>query len=341
MLRSSDVAQAIGMGEVLELVEQAFAERGHGRVQMPPKSYLFFEEHDGDLRVMPAFLERLGQAGVKLVNVHPRNPATHGLPTVMATIILINPETGEPLCIMDGTGLTAMRTAAASGVATRHLARRDSATIGLIGAGYQSLYQLDAISRVMKLEDAIIYDVVREKADNLAHLARSRLGIDARACGTPAEAVRGRDVVVTVTPSTRPIVKNEWVTEGMHFNAVGADAPGKQELDPAILARARIVIDDWEQASHSGEINVPFSQGQMSRGNVAAEIGEVVAGRKPGRTSDSEITVFDTTGLAIQDVVCAWRAHEIAVEKDLGVEMDSLFVQPHTQPESPGEPPGG
>jgi alanine dehydrogenase len=220
-----------------------------------------------------------------------------------------------------------MRTAAASGVATRYLARSNSTKLGLIGAGYQSLYQLDAISRVMKVEDAIIYDVVREKANNLAHLAGSRLGVPARACGTPAEAVRGRDVVVTVTPSTRPIVRDEWVDEGMHLNAVGADAPGKQELESAILRRARVVIDDWEQASHSGEISVPFSRGELTRSDVAAEIGEVVAGIKPGRTSDSEITVFDTTGLAIQDVICAWKAYEVASERGLGVEMDSLYLQ--------------
>jgi len=325
LLRASDVTRAIDMGEVLALVERAFNERGHGRVQMPPKSYLFFKEQDGDFRVMPAYLEALGQAGVKLVNVHPRNPSTHGLPTVMATIVLVSPESGEPICIMDGTSITAMRTAAASGVATRYLARPDSRMLGLIGAGYQSLYQIDAISRVMTLERVAIYDVVREKADNLAHLASSRLGIEARVCGAPGEAVQGSDVVVTVTPSTRPVVKSEWVADGMHFNCVGADAPGKQELDAAILRRARVVVDDWEQASHSGEINVPVSKGIVRKADIVAEIGEIVAGFKPGRTSDKEITVFDTTGLAVQDVICAWRVYESAREKGLGVEIDSLY----------------
>ncbi|MFW6055717.1 MAG: alanine dehydrogenase [Chloroflexota bacterium] len=325
VLNAGDVARAIGMDEVLALVEKAFAERGEGRVQMPPKSYLFFKEHGGDLRVMPAFLESLGQAGVKLVNVHPGNPEAHGLPTVMATIVLVNPETGEPLCIMDGTDITAMRTAAASGVATRYLARAGSTTLGLIGAGYQSLYQLDAISRVVPLERITIYDVIREKADKLAHMAARRLGLDVDACATAAEAVRGKDIVVTATPSTSPIVEDEWVSEGVHFNCVGADAPGKQELQPAILTRARIVIDDWEQASHSGEINVPVNQGLLSRSGIAAEIGEVVAGLKEGRTSESEITVFDTTGLAIQDVICAWKAYEVSIESDLGIEIDSLF----------------
>jgi len=325
VLSASDVAAVLGMGEVLKLVEQAFRERGRGRVQMPPKSHLFFGEYDGELRVMPAFLEGLGQAGVKLVNVHPLNPTQHGLPTVLATIVLFSPETGEPLCIMDGTRITAMRTAAASGVATRYLARADSRVLGLIGAGYQSFYQLEAISRVMNVADCAIYDVMAEKADNLALVAGKRLGLKARVCATLEEVVRGSDVLVTATPSTRPLVQDEWVTEGMHINCVGADAPGKQELESGILKRARIVIDDWEQASHSGEINVPLSGGDIQRSDVYAEIGDIVAGSQQCRTEDSQITLFDTTGLAIQDVICAWKVYEVAEQKKLGIQMDSLY----------------
>ncbi|MBN1856066.1 MAG: ornithine cyclodeaminase family protein [Dehalococcoidia bacterium] len=326
ILSSGDIAKVLDMPEVLDLVEQAFGERGRGRVQMPPKSYLYFNEHGGDLRVMPAFMEGLGQAGVKMVNVHPQNPSRHGLPTVMATIVLFKPETGEPLAIMDGTRITAMRTAAAAGVATRYLARPDSRVLGLIGAGYQSFYQLEAIRSVMRVAECRIYDVVREKAENLALVAAKRLKLKTVTCVSPEEVVRGSDVVVTVTPSTSPIVKNDWVTRGMHFNCVGADAPGKQELEAAILTRATVVIDDWEQASHSGEMNVPFSRGEITRADIGGEIGEIVAGAVQGRTRDDEITVFDTTGLAIQDVVCAWKAYVKAEQEGLGVLMESLCV---------------
>ncbi|MFC2008576.1 alanine dehydrogenase [Chloroflexota bacterium] len=326
VLNSSDIGSVLSMPDVLELVETAFRERGLGRAQMPPKSYLFFPEHEGDLRVMPAFLEGLGQAGVKLVNVHPRNPTNHGLPTVMALIVIVSPRTGEPLAIMDGTRITAMRTAAASGVATKYLARAASRSLGLVGAGYQSLYQVEAIARMSSIESVAIYDMMAEKAENLALVCQKRLKLKARVCSTPEEAVRGTDVVVTVTPSTRPIVKNEWVSEGMHINCVGADAPGKQELECEILQRARIVIDDWEQASHSGEINVPVSAGLLGKPDVVAEIGDVVAGKAEGRTDDSQITVFDTTGLAIQDVVCAWKAYETAEERGIGTQMDGLYV---------------
>jgi len=138
------------------------------------------------------------------------------------------------------------------------------------------------------------------------------------------EAVRGSDVVVTVTPNTSPLVKNEWISDGMHFNCVGADAPGKQELESDILKRATIIIDDWEQASHNGEINVPLSKREVTRADVSGEIGDIVAGSLQGRTRDSEITLFDATGLAIQDVVCAWKAYETAEQKGLGVLMESL-----------------
>ena len=181
-----------------------------------------------------------------------------------------------------------MRTAAASGVATKYLARADSRVLGRIGAGYQSFYQLEATSRVMNVADCAIYDVMAEKADNLALVARKRLGLKARVCATAEEVVRGREVLVTGTPCTRPIVKDEWVTEGMHINCVGADAPGKQELELGILKRARIVIDDWEQASHSDEINVPLSRGEIQRTDVCAEIGyrRRVAARQDRRLSD-------------------------------------------------------
>ena len=311
ILKSSDINAVLTMSDVLELVETAFRERGLGRAQMPPKSYLFFPEHEGDLRVMPAFLEGLGQAGVKLVNVHPRNPTNHGLPTVMALIVIISPRTGEPLAIMDGTRITAMRTAAASGVATKYLARADSKSLGLIGAGYQSLYQVEAIARMTAIDSVAIYDMMDEKAENLALVCQKRLKLKTRVCSTPEEAVKGRDVLVTVTPTTRPIVRNEWIGEGMHINCVGADAPGQQELEAEILQRARIVVDDWEQASHSGEINVPLKKRQLSIKHIYGTLGEIAVGEKKGRTSAEEITLFDSTGLAIQDVACAFNVYKL------------------------------
>ena len=327
VLNMKEVKQILSMSDVLELVEKAFKERGRKHVQMPPKSYLFSQKFGGDLRVMPAYLEQLDELGVKLVSVYPDNPSKHGLPTVLATIVLFAPETGVPISYMDGTCITAMRTAAASGVGVKYMARKDAGVLGMIGAGYQSVFQLDAINKVMKIESVKIFDLIEKEAENLAVIAREKFGLNARVVTTAEDAVRSSDVLVTVTPTRTPVVKREWVTEGMHINAVGADAPGKEELEAGILKRARIVIDDWEQASRSGEINVPVSNGMITKASIYAEIGEIVAGAKPGRVSTNEITIFDTTGLAIQDVITAWHVYEMAEEKGIGREFESLYCE--------------
>jgi alanine dehydrogenase len=277
--------------------------------------------------VMPAYLEGLNEPGVKLVNVHPDNPAKHGIPTVMATILLFDPDSGTPVCIMDGTLVTAMRTAAASGVAVKHLARKNSRVLGVVGAGGQSLRQVEAISEVLKLEEVKVFDLAQSRANDLACTIEERFGLSAKGVSSSQELAKGSDVIVTVTPSTTPVIQDDWVGEGTHISAIGADAPGKEELDPALLKRAKVVIDDWEQASHSGEINLPIAKGLLSRSDIHADIGEVVAGLKAGRTTDSEITVFDSTGLAIQDVITAWHAYRVALEKGLGTEIDALYLR--------------
>lgn len=327
LITMEEIEGILRMPEVLKLVEQAFMERGRGRAQMPPKSYVFFPRHNGDLRVMPAYLEALDEPGVKLVNVHPDNPARHGLPTVLATILLFDPETGTPVCIMDGTLVTAMRTAAASGVAVKYLARKNAKMLGVIGAGGQSLRQVEAIRAVRELELVKVFDIAGTRAEQLARTIEKALGVEAKGVSSAEEAVRDSDIVVTVTPSVKPVVNDSWVGPGTHLSAIGADAPGKEELEPAILRRAKIVVDDWEQASHSGEINVPVGSGLLTHADIHADIGEVVAGVKDGRESDQEVTVFDSTGLAIQDVITAWQAYRVALERGVGSDIAPLYLR--------------
>ena len=326
ILNMNELKQILTMSDVLNLVEKAFEERGLHQVQMPPKPYLFFNKFDGDLRVMPAYLETLNEAGVKMVNVHTTNPSKYNLPTVIATIVLFDPETGIPVCIMDGTHITAMRTAAASGIATKYLAKKDARVVAIIGAGYQAPFQLEALKEVMKIESVRIFSIIEKEAEELAQMAKAKMGLEAQKVNSARDAVVGSDVVVTVTPVREPVVKEEWVKAGMHVNAIGADAPGKEELETSILSRAKIVIDDWEQASHSGEINVACSNRIITRNNIYAEIGEIVVGDKRGRVSDDEITVFDSTGLAIQDVITAFHAYRIAEEKGMGMELAPLYL---------------
>lgn len=320
-LSESEVEELISIEEVITAVEEAFKARGFGRVQMPPKSYIYFERFNGDFRVMPAYLEDTGAAGVKVVNVHPDNPENNDLPSVMATILLLSPETGAPRAFMDGTLITKLRTGAAAAVAAKYLSREDAEVVAMIGAGVQARTQLLALNEVMEIGEVRVEDVVPGKAEEYAEEMNRKLNLNVKPVDTTEEAVRGADIVVTVTPRRSPLVMKDWISEGTHINAIGADAPGKQELDPEILKKAKVIVDDWEQASHSGEIQIPFSEGEISREDIYAEIGEVVTEKKPGRVSEDEITVFDSTGLAVQDVGTAWKVYENALESDSGTEV--------------------
>ena len=323
ILRARDLDGILDMSDVLRLVEEAFAERGRGQTQMPAKSYLRFPEHEGVLLSMPGAVPRSDEAAVKLITVHKHNTPRYGLPTLIATIVLISPDTGEPVCIMDGNYVTGMRTGAASGVASKLLARKDSRVLGIVGAGFQGPFHLEAVRQVLPIEHVLVYDLVESRSSMLADLAAQH-GLNGKACRSVEEVVRGSDVLVTLTPSEAPIVMDEWVREGTHLNCIGSYAAGKQEIEPAILRRAVVVVDDWEQCSHAGEINVPVSTGEFDRSGVYADLPEVAAGLKPGRADGKAVTVFDSTGLAIQDVVTAWAAFREAERRGLGVELDAF-----------------
>ena len=321
LLTEKDVKQLLSMGEVMEAVESAFKEKGLARAQMPAKLYLFYGKYNGDLRTMPSYLEELDVSAVKVVNVHPDNRTKYDLPSIMATIILVDPKNGAPLAIMGGTWITAMRTGAAGGVAAKYLARKDSKVVGFVGAGAQAKTQLmSLLSLYGRLEEVRIWSRTRKTRDD--RVAEMEAAYGDKAKMTPVDsvkqAVKGVDIVVTITPSRKPIVSSDWIALGTHINCIGADAPGKEELDPAILTRAKIIVDDWEQASHSGEINVPLTKGIITRQNIWGNIGEVVAGLKQGRTSSDEITVFTSTGLAVQDAVTAELAYKKALAKGIG-----------------------
>jgi alanine dehydrogenase len=321
LLTEKEVKQLLSMQEVMEAVELAFAEKGLKRVVMPPKLYLFFKRHNGDLRTMPSYLEGLEVSAVKVVNVHPDNRTKYDLPTVMATIILIDPKNGTSIAVMDGTWITDIRTGASGGVAAKYLARKDSKVVGLVGAGAQSRTQLMALSTLYgRLEEVRVWSRTKETREKFIEEMKTFCTNVGQV--VPVEmvenAVRGADIVVTTTPSRVPIVSNDWISQGMHINCIGADAPGKQELDPAILKRAKIIVDDWEQAFHSGEINVPLTEGIIKQEDVWGEIGEIVAGLKKGRESADEVTVFTATGLAIEDAVTANIAYRKALTQRVG-----------------------
>ncbi len=292
----TDTEKNIDLKEVNRAIETAFADHGRGEVQMPPKLYVTLPE--GDFRTMPAYLPSLSLAGVKVVNVHPGNPA-RGLLTVMALTVILDIATGTPVAILNATKLTDMRTGAAGAVAAKYLSSKKEIVLGLIGTGRQAEAQYQAISQELDIRE------IKCWSRNSLHAEKFAQEIslyDARSVSV--EKACDCDLLVTTTPSRAPVVKSEWVQEGTHINAIGADAPGKQELDPLLLKRGKVFVDDVSQAVHSGEVNVPISRGIFTREEIAGTLGEVVIGMKQ-RKSTEQITIFDSTGLGIQDLAIA------------------------------------
>ena len=304
----TDTDMGLDIGLVNLAVESAFADHGKGLVQMPPKVYVTLPE--GDFRTMPAYLPSLSIAGVKIVNVHPGNPAK-GLPTVMALTVILDIPTGVPVAIINATKLTDMRTGAAGAVACKYLSPKKEVVLGVVGTGKQAEAQVGAISRELKIREIKVWgrspEHVRKFADRFMEFP---------CLGGSIENVCDCDVLVTTTPSRTPLVRSEWIHGGTHINAIGADAPGKEELDPALLRRAQVFVDDPAQAVHSGEVNVPISQGVYRESEIAGTLGEVVIGKKRRQGNDS-ITIFDSTGLAIQDLAIAHIAMQHGKKIDL------------------------
>ncbi|AAM02624.1 ornithine cyclodeaminase family protein [Methanopyrus kandleri] len=311
-LSEDHVRALLDVREVVERVEETF--RIKPECEMPPKTIVPLE--GGDFRVMPAYLSELGVAGVKIVNSHPDNP-DRGLPTVMAVMCLIEPETGRPLCLVSATEITSLRTGAAGAVASKYLAE-DVRTVGIVGAGVQGRYQLLTHAEVFDLEAVFVYDQAREAARRLAEWVERDLGVDAKVLDNLDFSGLDVDVVCTCTPATEPYLGSEDVPEDVHVNAIGADAPEKQEVKTELLKRAVVVVDDREQCVESGDVSQPVERGELNPEELI-ELSDVVRGET--EVDSSELTVFDSTGIAILDVAVGALAYERAKKTDAGVEV--------------------
>lgn len=311
ILTSRDVGQILTMELAIPAVERAFEAHGRGEALMPPKLYLPLEKWGGDFRAMPSCLGDV--AGVKWVNMHPDNPKKHRLPAVMGVFVLSDPETAFPLSVMDGTRLTAFRTGAAAAVASKHLAVKKPSTVGFIGCGVQA--------RTLLAAHRVQYGSFRALMADASPEAAARFAQEGGGFVASMDQAGSCDIICTSTPSRAPILHRSYVGISTHINAMGADAPGKQELDPRILEEATVVVDDPAQAVESGEVNVPLHTGVYRREQIYGTLGEIVAGKKAGRLG-TEITVFDSTGLAIQDLALARSVFEEARRRGLGTEVD-------------------
>jgi alanine dehydrogenase len=316
ILTQLDIARLIDMKAAVRVIREAFKAQARGEASMPPKVYLDLPGY-GDFRAMPSALRRPAVCGIKWVNVHPQNQRKH-LPTVMGMVILNDAATGFPLAVLDGLSVTRLRTGAAAAVAIDALARSRVSRAGLIGCGAQAFHQLLGLVQVRRVRQVKVWGYHRGEAARFCRVASRYLDVELIPARTVKACVEDADVVVTLTPSRRPLVRREWIKPGTHLNAIGADAPGKQELDPKILREAVLIVDEPVQAVHGGEINVPLKKRQLTRRAIHATLGDVLIGRATGRTHLNQITVFDSTGLAVHDVALGYAVYRAALRRRAG-----------------------
>ena len=321
-LTQDEVKSILDMRSTLEAVESGFREMGNENIEMPARVYLHFDK--GVLIAMPAYMPGLGAAGTKLVTVHPGNKQAHGLPAVIARIVLNSPENGLPLAIMDGTYVTALRTGAAGATGIKYLSREDSREVGLCGLGVQGRSQLMGLMEVRPgVERVKVYDVIPEaKKAFVDEMKKKYAGVQFVTVDTAKEAAEGSDIVITCTPSPEAFIDGAWLKKGCHVSAIGADTGAKRELMTSVIERCdKLVVDFIPQAFVTGDFRIPKEEGVITEEDVYAELGQIVAGKKEGRTSPDEVTLFKATGLAIQDVGTAHKVYQLAKEKGIGITL--------------------
>ncbi len=325
ILSRADVERALSMGNAIAVVREAFAQLSTQQATVPLRVPIPIARHDGVTLFMPAHLHSSDALAVKIVSVFNQNPVKN-LPLIHALVVVIDATTGQPLAAMEGGYLTALRTGAASGVATDLLARADARVGAIIGAGVQGRTQLRGIAAVRPLERAYIFDPAPTKAEEFVREMSAIPGVprDLRVAGSAAEAVRQADVICTATTATKPVLNGGDLRPGAHVNAIGAYTPQMQEIDAETLRRAsKIVIDARSGAlAEAGDLIIALQQGAIKETDIYAEIGEIAAGRKPGREREHEITFFKSVGNAVQDAAVARAIYDAALRENLGVEVE-------------------
>ena len=320
ILTRRDVQELLGLDECIAAVESAFRLHAEGKSLAP--GVLAVPARDGGFHIKAAGLELGRRYFAAKTNANfCSNPSRHGLPAIQGVVVLCDADDGRPLAVMDSIEVTIRRTAAATAVAAKWLARKDSATATVCGCGSQGREQLRALARVLPLARAHAYDADEAVARAYARELSNELGIEIAPARDLAAAVHDSDVCVTCTPSRTAFLMREHVRPGTFVAAVGADSPDKQELEPRLLAHAVLVVDVLEQCASIGELHHALEAGVLTRAAVHSELAEVLTGRRPGRQSDQEITIFDSTGTALQDVAAAALVYEKAVAKGKGVRL--------------------
>ena len=318
ILSADDIRQALPMAAAIETMKEAFEALSAGCVTMPARTHVEVPDSGGTTLFMPSYASRFAKIGVKVVSVFGGN-REKGLPVIQGIVCLLDGETGRPLAILDGTSLTALRTGAASGAATDLLARAEASTVAIIGAGVQGRTQLEAVCAVRPIRKAWAYDVAQEAAEAFAEEMGTGLSVEITVAPSAREAVREAEIVCAATVSPRPVFADADVDAGVHINAVGSYKPEVQEIPAETVLRGLVVVDHRESAlAETGDLIIPIRQGQMRETDIHAELGEIIAGDAVGRTSESEVTLFKSVGVAIQDLAAGARVLERARAQNLG-----------------------
>jgi alanine dehydrogenase len=321
LLTRGDVADLLTLDECIAAVEAGFRRQAEGAAIGP--GVLGLHVPDGGFHIKAAGLRLARLYVAAKINANfPDNVARRSLPTIQGVVVLSDGETGRPLAVLDSMEITALRTGAATAVAARYLARPEARVATVVGCGRQGRIQLAALARVRRLGRVHAVDADPGLAERFAREMSAQLGLDVRPAGSVAEAAPGSDICVTCTPSRRPLLRLVDVAPGTFVAAVGADSEHKQELEPALMAAATIVVDSLEQCAAIGDLHHALAAGAVSIDRVHAELAQVVAGQKAGRRSAEEITIFDSTGVAIEDVAAAAAVYEKAVAIGRGVTLD-------------------
>jgi len=319
LLKKDEVSRLISMKEVIVTVEEAYQAFNRDQVIQPPYIGIDLPSHRGEIDFKLGYNQ-----GNELISMKAssggfkNNPENHGVPNGMGTVLLFDGRSGALMCVMDGSLLTGLRTGACGAVSVKALARKNARKITSIGTGNQARMQIRAIREVMKIEEIHAWDhhpetLARYKAD-----IESEFDIPVVVANSKEEAVAQADILITTTRGKGSLVEAGWVKPGTHIVAIGSDAPGKQEFEPEVFRGAKVVVDFIAQCVEKGETQHPIAKGIMTPKGIHAEIGEILLGQKPGRESDGEITIFDSTGMAIQDNTTAAKIYRNALDKQVG-----------------------
>ena len=321
VLSEKQVEALIEIDELIAALERAHIQYSTGKAVMPVRLVAPLPKIEGRITSMPGFLDEDQALGIKVVTYFQNNPKQN-LPSILATIMLFSPETGKMIAVMDGSYITAIRTACASAMASRILSNPTGSVLGILGAGVQAKAHITALSQVRKIRYIKIYSPSGTSASRLKQEVEAQLGSTIEVANSAEEAVRGADLIVTATTAKQPILPAEWLKPGAHINAVGSHRPDLRELDGTTMARSKVFVDSREAImAECGDVLLALAEKSITADHVQTEIGEVLAGLKPGRSRTEEVTLYKSVGIAIQDVATAQLVYQKALQRGVGTDV--------------------